>query len=491
MDFRFLAGADAMDGLQTQVVTRLPLAEATYRVLAHILNDDILDGLYDLYRGHGYAREISFPTLVWLIHDALFIHPSARQAIAKARESGRLSAENSSVYQKLGRLNLNISMALVRQTSPLLSALLPPAARQPALPASLAGFDGVIIDGKTIKHVTHRLKVTRPFRGHVTSGKLLAALSLNGELVRAIEATPDSCTNDVPLIPGLLGQLQLQRRDDRPLLFIADRQFGGIQVPLELCRDGNYFLIRLQNKIGFEVDPSRPAGKGVDERGLHYTEEWGWMGTGRKLYCRRIVLHRPGLDDLVVQTDLTDEQAYPAVDLLAAYAERWTIERVFQAVTEVYELRHLIGSTPRGTIFQAAFCMLMYNVLQVLKSHVAAGGNLSPRQVSGELLFDDATAEMTAWNRLLSVEATVEVVSQPLETGTLRDYLGERLQPLWTPRWLKSPKRKPTEYQKKRRPPSGSICVYRALQAEKRRSERERRDGTRHTRNRHNTRSPT
>jgi hypothetical protein len=489
MDFRFLAGADAMDGFQTQVVTRLPLAEATYRVLAHILSDDLLDGLYDLFRGHGYAREISFPTLVWLIHDALFIRPSARQAIEKARESGRLSAGNSSVYQKLGRLNLNLSMGLVRQTSPLLSALLPPAARKAALPASLAGFDTVVIDGKTIKHVTHRLKATRPFRGGVTSGKLLAALSLNGELVRAIEATPNSCTNDVPLVPGLLAQLQ--RRDDRPLLFIADRQFGGIEVPLDLCRDGNHFLIRLQSRIGFEVDSSRPAGKGVDERGLHYIEEWGWMGTGRRLYCRRIVLRRPGLDDLVVQTDLTDEQAYPAVDLLAAYAERWTIERVFQQVTEVYELRNLIGSTPQGTIFQAAFCMLMYNVLQVVKSHVAAGGDLSPRQVSGELLFDDATAEMTAWNRLLSVAATVEVVSQPLETGTMRDYLSAKLQPLWTPRWLKSPRKKPSEEKKKTRPRGGSLCAYHALQAEKWRRKRERGRGLRQRQGKRNTRSPT
>jgi hypothetical protein len=38
------------------------------------------------------------------------------------------------------------------------------------------------------------------------------------------------------------------------------------------------------------------------------------------------VLQRPGLDDLIVETDLVDEQAYPAVDLLRAYDERWTIE---------------------------------------------------------------------------------------------------------------------------------------------------------------------
>ena len=479
-----------MDGFQTEVVVRLPLAEATYRVLSHVLSDDLLAEIYDLYRGHGYEREITFATMVWLIHDALFIRPSARQAIEKARESGRLSAKNCSVYQKLGRMNLNLSMALVRMTSPMLGELLPETAREAALPASLAGFDSIVIDGKTIKHVSHRLKVTRPFRGKVTSGKFLAALSMRGELVLAMQATPDSCCNDVPLVPGLLAQLH--RQDDRPMLFIADRQFGGVRVPLDLCRDGNHFLIRLQNNIGFEVDPARRAGKGVDERGRRYTEEWGWIGAGRRLYGRRIVLQRPGLDDLIVETDLVDEPAYPAVDLLRAYDERWTIERVFQQVTEVYELRHLIGSTPQGTIFQAAWCVLMYNVSQVIKAHVAADGDLLPRQVSGELVFDDDAAQMTTWNTLLSPEQTVQVVLPAKETGELRDYLSERLGPLWTPRWLKSPKKKPTEYHKKRRPPNGSICVHRALQAEKRRQARERRRGRRRRAgSRRSIRSPT
>ena len=478
-----------MDGFQTQVVVRLPLAEATYRILSHVLTDDLLAEIYALYRGHGYEREISFPIMVWLIHDALFVHPSARQALEKARESGRLSAQNCSVYQKLGRMNANLSMALVRATSTTLSELLPETAREAALPASLAEFESVVIDGKTIKHVTHRLKVTRPFRGKVTSGKFLAALSMRGEMVLAMQATPDSYSNDVPLVPGLLAQLH--RREDRPMLFIADRQFGGVRVPLDLCRGGNHFLIRLQNNIGFEADPSRPAGRGTDERGRRYIEEWGWIGAGRRLYGRRILLHRPGSDDLILTTDLVDAKAYPAVDLLAAYRERWTIERVFQQVTEVYELRHLIGSTPQGTIFQAAWCVLMYNVSQVIKAHVAAGGKLLPRQVSGELVFDDATAQITSWNTLLSPEQTVRAVSPPMETAQLRDYLSERIGPLWTPRWHKSPKKKPADYHKKQRPPDGAICVYRVLQTEKRRRVRAQRRGRGRTRTDRSIRSPT
>ena len=61
------------------------------------------------------------------------------------------------------------------------------------------------------------------------------------------------------------------------------------------------------------------------------------------------------------------------ITCLAVYLRRWEIERAFQKIVEVFELRRLIGSTPRATIFQAAFCLLLYNLLHVMRAFVAAG----------------------------------------------------------------------------------------------------------------------
>jgi hypothetical protein len=447
-----------MDGFNLQVTARLPLAEAAYRVLSHVLSDSVLADLYDRHRGRGYEREITFAALVGIVRDALLVHPSARQAMEKAKEADELPAQNCSVYQKLGRLDIGLSMAFVRETAAALELLAAPSPA--ALPASLGGLDVVVMDGKTIKHVSHRLKATRPFRGRATGGKFLAALSMRGEMIRAIQATADSNTNDVPLVEGLLSQLN--RPNQMPMLFVADRQFGGVKVPLDLSANGNHFLIRGQKNVGFEADESRPPLQGIDALGRSYQEQWGWIGAGRRLYARRITLRRDGLDDVILVTDLLDEKKFPAVDLLTAYLERWTIERVFQQLTEVYELRQLIGSTPEGTIFQASFCILLYNVLQGIKSHVAAGAKLTLRQVSGELLFDDLTAQMSAWNMFLPLAATVRMMSQPMEAEALRKHLSSRLRPLWTERWRKSPRKKPKPAQKKRSPPNGSLCVQRA-----------------------------
>jgi IS4 transposase len=98
--------------------------------------------------------------------------------------------------------------------------------------------------------------------------------------------------------------------------------------------------------------------------------EWGWLGAVkqgcRRRYVRRITLERPGEEEVALLTDLLDAELWPATDLLSVYLTRWQIENVFQAITEVFALRHLMGCTARATVFQASLCLLMYNVLQVL-----------------------------------------------------------------------------------------------------------------------------
>ena len=98
-------------------------------------------------------------------------------------------------------------------------------------------------------------------------------------------------------------------------------------------------------------------------------QSWGWLGgphsVGRR-YVRHIALERPGAEDLALVTDLLDADAVRADDLLWLYQERWGIERLFQKVTEVFGLAGLIGSRPQACIFQFAFCMLLYNLVQLL-----------------------------------------------------------------------------------------------------------------------------
>ena len=82
---------------------------------------------------------------------------------------------------------------------------------------------------------------------------------------------------------------------------------------------------------------------------------------------RRVTLHRGEGEDIILIADLLDADRYPAEDLLALYLARWGIERVFQQITEVFHLNRLIATTPQGTLFQLAFCLLVYDLIQVAR----------------------------------------------------------------------------------------------------------------------------
>ena len=76
-------------------------------------------------------------------------------------------------------------------------------------------------------------------------------------------------------------------------------------------------------------------------------QEWGWLGKvdrADRLYVRRITKSLPAGKALGVVTDLLDEARYPAGAMLSTYQSRWGIETVFHQITDVFSLRHLIGT---------------------------------------------------------------------------------------------------------------------------------------------------
>lgn len=119
---------------------------------------------------------------------------------------------------------------------------------------------------------------------------------------------------------------------------------------------------------------------------------------------RRIILERPGAESIILVTDLLDAEQYPAADLLAVYLTRWQIETVFQKITEVFALRHLIGCTPQATVFQASLCMVIYHVLEAFRGYLAASrpAALAPERLSLAQIFKDVHEELVALHRVLT-----------------------------------------------------------------------------------------
>lgn len=428
---------------QRELMVRLPLAEATLKLFDHVFQERFLEEVFQADRQRCYQKKLSFSSLVWLIRDALTVdHGSGHQSMCRAERNGELSVRMQNIYGKLGRVPVELSMELLEQGTTRLEKLMPEeGTEQPGLPECLGQFEVIVVDGKKVKNVSKRLKVLRGQPGKILGGKLLVALSVRKHLAIAMQADPDGERNDVPLTPGLVNRIR--GMESRPILWVVDRQFCDLGLPALFCERTDHFLVRHGMRLKFHPDPEAGAREGTDASGRRYVEEWGTIGgptDKRRRYVRRIVLHRENGEDLALLTDLLDADQYPATDLLATYLERWGIEKVFQQLTEVFELRTLIGSTPQATIFQGAMCLLLYNLIQVVRAIVAQAGAKQFEQVSTEKLFDDVHREMTAWAKLGDPSQTIHLLPQTQDPGELRAWLRGRLK--WTDSWLKSPSKK-------------------------------------------------
>lgn len=453
-----------------EVCTRLPLAEATLRLLDSVTHDDFLTDVFDRYRGRSYEKDISFPTFVRLIADALLEHNGVgRQSFLRAQEEGVLDASLEAAYGKLRRAPLSLSKGFLFEASQHLLALFPDDALAP-LPASLAGMHLVAVDGKKVKHIARRMKVARDILGQIYGGKLVVALSINTRLAIAFDADPDGETSDTPLLPDVVRQVRQRIAGIR--LWIADRLFCDLEQPALFSQDSDHFIVRYNARVSFHADTKREKREGKTREGKSYVEEWGWLGTDkdpRRRYVRRITLLRPGdpEGDVILVTDLEDADVYPAQDILDAYLLRWEIENCFQQITDVFALRQLISSTPEATVYQAMFCLLLYDVLMVVRGYVAAAAQQKAEDVSLEEIFKDAQRQLIAWNEVVSVEETVELL-QGYPVDELKKRLRQLAAALWKERWRKTkgsstsgqrPKNRPMEY-----PAGGHTSIYRLIQ---------------------------
>jgi hypothetical protein len=435
-----------MDVALLKAIARMPLAESVLTLWRFIADESYLNELFDKHRGKCYQKILSFSYVVYLIRDALLeFNGSGHKAFQRARDAKELETSLAAVYGKLGRLPIPVSMAFFSGCTARLREVYPEAeVAQTPIPKSLAGFRPIIFDGKAIKNVAKRLKPLRGRAGGFLGGRTLVALDLRSGLAFDMHAHPDGDANDTRFVGDLVPKVR--ELIPGPRLWVADSGFCDLTQPIHFTADpDDAFLVRYHPKVPFFSDPERPSREGRDQHNRRYREEWGWLGTPKnknRRYVRRIVLIRPREKDVILVTNLCDADQFPAEDLLEMYLNRWGIERMFQQVTEVFGLSHLIGSKPEGTILQFAMCMLLYNMIQVVRGVIATHVDRSRDEISTENLFEDVKREMIAWNVVIEPEVTIEHFEGEWTAVRVKARLSELLKDQWQNRWLKAKRKK-------------------------------------------------
>lgn len=425
-----------------EVLSRMPLAEAVLLLLSHVTDSGMLDEIWEQHRGRCYERSLEFKTLVSLLGDALLKeNGSGHKAFLKHTE-GSSSATLQAIYGKLRRLPLEVSEAFLLQATQSLRALYPQWAEY-ELPASLQSFAVIKLDGKALKRVAKRLKSTRGTSGGLLGGRALVALNWSTGLATAMKTHQDGEANDVKFTGDLVPVIQ--ELEEIPILYVADRAFCDLTQPRHFSsRPGDHFLVRYHSKTRFYLDESVASRTGTTHDDQTYVETWGYLGAEKnrhRLRVRRIEIQRPEQPSIILITDLLDAQEYAAMDLIWMYRQRWDIERVFQQVTEVFHLKRLIGSTAKASVFQFSFCLLLFNLTQVVRACIAQGADIEPEEISNELLFDDIQTHLKCWDLMIEREQTLDYFSETLTPARVRQRLRKLLGNCWTELWRKSVKR--------------------------------------------------
>lgn len=451
------------------VMTKLPLADSVWRLLRYTMDDGWLEDLWTRNRGRCYENELKFSTLAHLITEALLEHEgSGLQAFERAEEAGTLPVSITASYDKLGNLPAPVSETLLEEGTRRMNAVLPEVPAVDPLPDCWADFEVFGADGKAIKHVKRLLKPLRGLRAGILGARASVGLNLRTGLAVAMVGHLDGEAGEAALTEALLAKFAALAGPGMPWLVVLDRLYCNLSFPQAVVKAGGHFLIRYCTTTTFVPDAGRPAQEFRDAEGRRVVQEWGWLGKVAKadrVYVRRITKDLPGGKVISAVTDLLDEVKYPAEAMLSTYQSRWGIETVFHQITDVFSLKHLIGTLPKAVLFQLSFCLLLYNALQVVRAHLASHQGCEAKKISNEKLFYDVKRQMVAVDELVDVESLLSLLGGVPTAAELRACLRDGLRETWSDRWWKAPSSGRGGHQKvKTRVLGNHTSTYRVLQ---------------------------
>jgi hypothetical protein len=430
------------DVFSAAVLEKLPLANSVWRLLRFLMADDWLDDLWVRNRGRCYEQDLKFSTLAHLISDALLQHGgSGHQAFERAKSDNVLPVSITSAYEKLGNLPVAVSETLLEEGTRRMNTVLPGTPAVDPLANCWADFEVFGADGKAIKHVRRLLKPLRGLQAGILGARASVGLNLRTGLALAMVGHLDGEAGEAALTEVLLLKLAAAT-GRRPWLVVLDRLYCNLNFPQRVLQAGGHFLIRYCSNTTFVPDPARPARESRDAQGHRIVQEWGWLGKVEKAdrqYVRRVTKHLRDGKEIGVVTDLLDEVTYPAEALLSTYQSRWGIETVFHQITDVFSLRHLIGTMPKAVLFQFSFCLLLYNTLQVVRVHLASHQKCEAKTISNAKLFYDVKRQMVAVSELVELDSLLALLGEAPTTTEFRDWLQEVLPGAWSDRWWKAP----------------------------------------------------
>ena len=369
-----------------QFVKESPVCVMVRATLENALSQERVDELFARTAVRQRESELLFSTVADLMGLVVCrIRPSVHAAYQARAESFRVSL--AALYDKLRRIEPNVSRTLVRETAERMGAIV----RQTggAMPELLPDYRVLIADGNHLPATERRLKELRtrnaaPLPGHAT-------VVFDPALMLAVDVLPcaDGHASERTLLPALLERLEAKD------LLIADRNFCTTQFLIDIDRRGTFFLIRQHgSSLKYEL-LGRRRKIGRVATGMVYEQDLRLLGShDTTLTIRRITIEldqptRDGDDQIHVLSNLPVK--IKALKLATLYRERWTVEGAFQEMEAHLKSEIETLAYPQAALFAFCLALVSYNVLSVVKAALrgAHGHDKIEKEVSSYYLADE------------------------------------------------------------------------------------------------------
>jgi hypothetical protein len=315
--------------------------------------------------------------LLWAVLEGLGGYRALARCLA-THALGRfapVSVSDSALVQRLQQAGYEPLQSLFSQLGTWLRTFLAPPA------CELAPFASHIIalDETKLDAVVRRLPWQRQHRKGdpaLLAGKLAALFDIRQQRWLRLQYVSDALRNCKLDVLALLQDLPWHS------LLLFDLGYFSFPYFDYLSERGLYWISRYREKTRYQL--------------LHVYYQQGvildavvWLGSahgpraGRPV---RLVRFGDGQRLRMYLTNVLDPLVLPMGDMARLYARRWDIELAFLTIKELFGLHHWWSSQRPLILQQIALALLLAQVLQALRLHLAAQAGRDPFEVSLPLL---------------------------------------------------------------------------------------------------------
>jgi len=404
-----------------QFVEESPISVMMRGLVEYAFEAKRLDEIFEGTAQVQYTRELRFSTVADLMSEVVFnISPSI--GAAYLANVDQMTVSPKSVYNKLNGIEPQISAALVEDSAtrfaPVIEKL------RGTLPPLLPGYRVKILDGNHFSATEHRIEELRTIGDAPLPGKALVVLDPLLKLATHVFPCEDGHAQERSLLHQVLPCV---KKGD---LWIEDRNFCTLGFLFGIRTRQAKFLVRQHANL-----PGRLRGRlkyrGRIQTGRVYEQSMEITDpeTGNTITIRRITvrLNQPTRDGDMEMHILTNLplRAADARKVADLYRKRWSIETMFQELTETLTCEIRTLGYPKAAVF--AFCLALsaYNGISVIKAALRSvhGTDTVEERVSGYYLSLEISKTYTGM--MIAIPAQHWVIFRDISIAQLASVLKE------------------------------------------------------------------